>query len=293
MAVRVIVLRVNPKMLPTHLPKEVRPCQTLLDGLEAHLMDYPERSLDDWLTALAGAGIEPKKTGNGRYNSPCPLCGGTDRFYLTDRGDKVLVDCRQCSDQPDWYRKLIGTLWPRASTAGASNGRQKLTRRRSAPATSASARTEEDRRAKALAGRIWDKGVRADDTPGRIYLSLRRWVLPGPEVAGAPDLPQAVRWLPGQAALGRDPETGKPLLWLPEDAAGALLFAFTDAAGNVVAVQFEALTATGKCTRKRFRGTHGRMDGAFLRLPPQGPPSAPACSGRGPCGRIGGKLVIS
>ena len=233
-------------------------------------MDYPERSLDDWLEVLAAAGFQMKRTGAGRYAGPCPLCGGTDRFHLTDHGDKVLVNCRKCSDQPDWYRKLIRTLWPRVSTAGASNGRQKLARRRSA-ATSTSSRTEEDRQAMVHAARIWDKGVRADHTPGRIYLSKRRWVWPGPEVAGAPNLPQAVRWLTRPAALVHDPETGKPLLWLLEDAAGALLFAFTDAAGKVVAVQFEGLAATGKRIRKRFRGTHGRRDGAFLRLPPRGP----------------------
>ena len=122
---------------------------------------------------------------------------------------------------------------------------------------------------------MWAEGVPADHGPGRAYLA-GRWVWPGADVDGAPPLPAAaVRWLPRKAAAPiRDPRTGKGL-WLPETAAGALLVAFTDAAGEVVAVQLEALTAAGERTpwttpdgqpQQRYRRTRGRATGAYLRL---------------------------
>ena len=142
--------------------------------------------------------------------------------------------------------------------------------------TSTPARTKEkDRQAIACANRLWADGIAVADTPGRDYL-LKRWVCPRAGVDGFPDLPAgAVRWLSREAAEVRDPQTGERLVWLPENAAGALIFAFTDAAGDVVAVHFEALTATGELTpwtdregqhHERFRRIRGRKNGAYIRL---------------------------
>ena len=86
---------------------------------------------------------------------------------------------------------------------------------------------------------------------------------------------EVVRWLSRKDAFHiRDPRTGKGL-WLPETAAGALVFAITDAAGKVFAVQLEALTEAGERTpwtdgkgqpRTRYRQTRGRATGAYMRL---------------------------
>ncbi len=109
---------------------------------------------------------------------------------------------------------------------------------------------------------------------------MTRWVWPGVEVTESPNLPEAVRWLSRGAAEARDPETGRPLLWLPPGAAGALLFAFTDAAGHVVAVHFEALTAAGELVpytdrdgqrHKRYERTRGRKDDGYMQLSPRRP----------------------
>ncbi len=146
---------------------------------------------------------------------------------------------------------------------------QKPAKPRSTTSTSTPVHKEEDPQAIAYAGQLWDAGVRADDTPGRVYLS-RRWIWPGVDLAGSPNLPfETVRWLSRQAAHQVPvPQTEQPLK-LPGDADGALLFAFTDAAGNVVAVQVEALTAAGKRTRKRLRPNRGRME-EVMRLSPRG-----------------------
>ena len=174
----------------------------------------------------------------------------------------------------------------RRTGAPSSQAAQEPAERQSPASTSTPTRTEKDRLAIAYAGQLWDAGVSADDTPGRGYLAWR-WVWPGVDVAGSPDLPQAIRWLSRQAAGARDPETGKPLLWLPPGADGALLFAFTDADGNVVAVHFEALTETGELVsytdpagqqHERYRQTRGPIGGTYMQL--------------GRCEEPGGCLVV-
>lgn len=106
--------------------------------------------------------------------------------------------------------------------------------RRSPAPTSTPAPPDEDRQAIAYANQLWENAGLADDGPGRVYLATR-WVWPSGEVEKAPPLPaEAVRWLPEEAAAHIRDLRGKGL-WLPETAAGALLFAFTDAAGEVKA----------------------------------------------------------
>ena len=182
--------------------------------------------------------------------------------------------------------------------------------------TSTPARTAKDRLAIAHAGFVWAAGIPADDTPGRRYLGGRS-VWPPFGMDGSPNLPaEVVRWLTREAAQARDPQTGKPLLWLPGNAAGALLYAFTDETGKVVKVQVEALTHSGELTpyldgdgqgKERFRQYRGRGAGAYMRLGPsengelvlvEGPPDALAawwlfptstvwgCSGAGGLGQV-------
>lgn len=165
-----------------------------------------------------------------------------------------------------------GTRAPRSSLR--TRASQTAPQRRPPRPTPTPSRTEKDRQATAYAGRMWARGVPADDTPGRTYLT-ERWVWPGLHVPGAPNLPaEVVRWVSRKtAAQTEPPATGKRLL-LPKGAAGALMFAFTEAAGNVVGVQFEGLTADGErtpCTIRsqelnRFRQFRGRVAGAYMLL---------------------------
>jgi len=39
-----------------------------------------------------------KKRGTRAYEGPCPLCGRTDRFHVTERNGKILIGCRGCMD---------------------------------------------------------------------------------------------------------------------------------------------------------------------------------------------------
>lgn len=55
-----------------------------------------------------------KRTGNGAFNGPCPLCGGRDRFHVKDGPDRALVGCRGCLDgQHDGARfgELMRAVW--------------------------------------------------------------------------------------------------------------------------------------------------------------------------------------
>ncbi len=150
---------------------------------------------------------------------------------------------------------------------------QAAPQRRSREPTPTPAGTDGDREATAYARQLWAKGVPADDTPGRIYLT-ERWVWPGLHVTGAPNLPaEVVRWLSRKTAARTVAPCTEKGLWLPKGAAGALMFAFTEA-DNVIAVQFEGLTADGERTpyttrrqeMNRFRQFRGRVAGAYMLL---------------------------
>ena len=49
-----------------------------------------------WWSGQAG-GLGLKKTTSG-LAGPCPLCGGTDRFFITRKSGEALIGCRQCGD---------------------------------------------------------------------------------------------------------------------------------------------------------------------------------------------------
>ena len=91
-----------------------------------------------------------------------------------------------------------------------------------------------------------------------IYLAGRR-VWPPPELGI--DLPATVSWIEAGAwpvALSH--------YKLPPQAAGAVLFALTDASGNIQGVQLEALTAQGRRLPQRWRRTYGPIKGAYFRV---------------------------
>ena len=45
-----------------------------------------------------------RKSGWQNWNEPCPLCGGNDRSYASERNGRTLLSCRRCmtKDAPDW-----------------------------------------------------------------------------------------------------------------------------------------------------------------------------------------------
>ena len=103
----------------------------------------------------------------------------------------------------------------------------------------------------ALAAAQWAEAGRIEGTPGAAYLRRR----------GLPRWPAgAVRWCPAFKAYPNDPNP-RP----------AILFAATDAAGAVVAVQAVRLTPDGRKIEGRAKTSLGPIGAGFLRLPGRGP----------------------
>jgi len=73
------------------------------------------------LSLAQGDDLNPKRvasTNGGEYHSPCPGCGGRDRFIIWDETDRYL--CRQCQKKGDaiqYYRDFRGMSYPQACEA--------------------------------------------------------------------------------------------------------------------------------------------------------------------------------
>ena len=240
-----------------------------------------DRSLDNWLTALAGVGCGSRRTGARDWNGPCPLCGGDDRFHLREREDRVLAGCRQCldgaADARPRFGQLLRTLWPPPGGEPARPPRAPI--KAPEPPKSGSPRgTDRDSKAVDRARRLWAaaKPLVPGIGPAWTYLIVRRRVWPPAVVAGdlgaAGAMPKnAVRELTPAAAV----EAGQKL---PPGAAGAVAYAYTDVAGDIGGVQVEAVSAGAESlTAWPGRDTPikrllwGRMPGRFIRLPARKP----------------------
>lgn len=76
------------------------------------------------LDLIESLGISAKKvsgTGGGEYHSPCPSCGGTDRFFFQPARQmkhcQGVYRCRQCGIQGDtiqFCRDILGLTWEEA-----------------------------------------------------------------------------------------------------------------------------------------------------------------------------------
>lgn len=76
------------------------------------------------LELIESLGISAKKvsgTGGGEYHSPCPKCGGTDRFFFQPARQakhcQGMYRCRQCGIQGDtiqFCRDILGLTWEEA-----------------------------------------------------------------------------------------------------------------------------------------------------------------------------------
>lgn len=76
------------------------------------------------LELIESLGISAKKvsgTGGGEYHSPCPKCGGTDRFFFQPARQMKYCQgayrCRQCGIQGDtiqFFRDIMGLTWKEA-----------------------------------------------------------------------------------------------------------------------------------------------------------------------------------
>ncbi len=235
------------------------------------------RSLDHWRTALASAGCAPRRTGTRAWNGPCPLCGGEDRFHLSERDDRVLVGCRRCLDgAPNAvprYRQLLQALWP--------PGGEPSPPPPDPPRSEPPPQTARDSAATERAQRLW--AVAEPLVPGIgpawTYLTVRRRVWPPKAVPGELD---AGRTIPDRAVRELSPAAAVDArLYLPPGAASAVVYAYTERAGDIGAVQVEAVSADAEALTAWpghedpiKRPLRGRPAGRFLRLPARREPRA-------------------
>lgn len=174
---------------------------------------------------------------------PCPSCGGTDRFHVTDREGAARWGCRGCIDGRQDGEKQAATRAvleaafpnrerhradpvPRRPGAGSAAAPRRGGRRSGGRSTSPPGPTDERRRA--YAARAWGEAIPVpaeEGHPARRWLWGRGKPLPGPALwpPGEP-LPGGVRWLPefpadGWPYEGRPPRYGAvvALLALPRD----------------------------------------------------------------------------
>ena len=153
---------------------------------------------------------------------PCPSCGGTDRFHVTDREGTARWGCRGCIDnRQDGEKQAATRAVLEAAFPNREGHRAEAASRRPAPAAgsatgsaAAPGRGEPaDERRRAYAARAWASAIPVpaeEGHPARRWLWGRGKPLPGPALwpPGEP-LPGGVRWLPEFPADGW-PYGGRP-----------------------------------------------------------------------------------
>ena len=199
------------------------------------MMAYRELTYDVVVSrALQVCGASLKRTGvrggQPRYNGPCPICGGRDRFRVAQGDGRVLVQCSKgCT-----YEALLAAL-------GLSN-----TDAHAAPSPPARASTGEATgfsrppaaQRNPRLNDVWAATVAADDTPGACYLVEHRGVW-----LAKRQLPLAVGWLPARAA---EELRVRPGDW-PNAAAGGLVYRLSaPEESDTWALKVEAVTEAGR-----------------------------------------------
>ena len=148
-------------------------------------MTYPfAPTAQEWAARLGNL----KRTGNGAFNGPCPLCGGRDRFHVKEGQGRALVGCRGCLDgqhDPSRFGELMRAVWgddPRPSPQRTNLPDNPVPERGSTVS---------------YARKLW---ARSQPVPSDPLHPARLWLLgtAGHGPLWRPDvpLPSAVRWLP-------------------------------------------------------------------------------------------------
>lgn len=78
--------------------------------------DYPIPYWSEWSDKII-ARYNLKRTGKDHYNGACPQCVGTDRFYISNKENKVVFNCNQGCDYLDIVTIMQEDLvWPTKQT---------------------------------------------------------------------------------------------------------------------------------------------------------------------------------
>lgn len=180
------------------------------------------------LADYAGRFVELRKEAANEWAGPCPKCGGTDRFHVTE----AWFFCRQChperSDAIGFVCWLDGCGFRQAVDKLTGSVLPAPSHRRTAPAQTRQPQPADfTRRAGVLATRAHACLIDADEgQPGRDYL-LGRGLLPG----------AWQRFRLGYAAQSPLPGTNG------ERRAPAIVIPWCNAAGSIVALRYRFLTA--------------------------------------------------
>ena len=200
---------------------------------------------------------DAKRAGS-EWHGPCPVCGGEDRFWISE----TRLGCRGCQpgkSNPEAFKAIMEALGLTESRdddgrlPSQETLRAEMTERRHREAAAKAQREEEGRIDYAC--RIWERALDAEGTPAAHYLRLERRVWP-PEMP----LPASIRWLDRRTFPGGWPRNA------PQSASGAAVWRYSDYEGQTSAVGLEALTASGKRAEPRWRRTHGIQRGALFQV---------------------------
>ena len=74
--------------------------------------EYPIPHWDEWADRIITR-YNMKRTGKDHYNGPCPCCIGTDRFYISNKNNRILFNCNQGCDAIDLITVMQeDNVWP-------------------------------------------------------------------------------------------------------------------------------------------------------------------------------------
>lgn len=140
------------------------------DELKARASDVP---IED---VIAQRGIELKGNSKSRCG-PCPVCGGTDRFWINTAKQKQMWGCRKCSTGGDVIALVEHLDGVDFKTAVETLTNGKITRR--GPAAVKPTSTGRDENSE-YAIHIWSNTRAATDTIVPTYLASRAITIPPP-----------------------------------------------------------------------------------------------------------------
>ena len=226
--------------------------------------------------------------GRGEWRGACPLHGGNNRQALSVEprppylwhcmsgcggGDALTwIALREFGGPPtgEYFAASVAIAAQLAGVHLDVGGAPPTARRWSPPAPvssieahAAPAPTPDDARKVALVRALWAEADDSNGSPAMAYLR-QRLAWPPAAVARHYCLPRpaAVRWMPREL-LARSGRLGA----LPDDSVGAVAYGYTaPVGGDVLALQFDALAATGERSEPRWRRGMGSRAGLVFRV---------------------------
>ena len=205
------------------------------------------------------------------FAGPCPLCGGHDRFHVTQGIKRTLIGCRGCIDTEETtarrkrFGELLRLVFPelineqREHNTRVIQGRRTYTYNTNPPP-----RNDRPEPSPELPNTLWSLSLPIIDTPGETYL-IKRHLWP-PEKQSPFPIPDCIGWLSQEQTI--KPEPG----WagLPKQIPGALIFNYRRGA-DITSVHLIGIKKDGNPLhaphRPKWRCNAGSPRGAYCIIP--------------------------